>query len=98
MGGRRGVSPHAASCVHHHRPDGPAAGHAGRHPGVSAQATDEHPAIGAWILDATPADATDPLELLTIAPGGIVVSASPQGTGYGSWAATGQSGARTPPS
>ncbi len=62
-------------------------------PGVSAQATDEHPAVGAWILDATPADATDPLELLTVAPGGIVVSASPQGTGYGSWAATGQSSA-----
>jgi hypothetical protein len=59
-------------------------------PGVSAQATDEHPAIGAWLIDPTPADATDPLELLTVAPGGIVVSASPQGTGYGSWAATGE--------
>jgi hypothetical protein len=59
-------------------------------PGVSAQATDEHPAIGAWLLDATPADATDPLELLTVAPGGIVVSAGPQGTGYGSWAASGE--------
>ena len=59
-------------------------------PGVSAQADDEHPAVGAWLTDPTPEDATDPLELLTVAPGGIVVSAAPNGTGYGSWAATGE--------
>ena len=58
-------------------------------PGVSAQDTAEHPAVGAWIIDATPEDATDPLELLTIAPGGIITDADPDGTGYGSWAATG---------
>ena len=58
-------------------------------PGASAQATAEHPAIGAWIIDATPADTTDPLELLTVAPGGIVANASPGGTAYGSWSATG---------
>ena len=59
-------------------------------PGVSAQATDEHPAVGAWLIDPSPEDATDPLELLTVAPGGIVTIASPDGTGYGSWAATGE--------
>ena len=59
-------------------------------PGVSAQATADHPAVGAWIIDGTPEDATDPLELLTIAPGGIVTIAGPEGSGYGSWAATGE--------
>ena len=59
-------------------------------PGVSAQATAEHPAVGAWTIDATPADATDPLELLIVAPGGVIVNASPEGTAYGSWAATGE--------
>ena len=47
-------------------------------PSVSAQATAEHPAIGAWIIDPTPADTTDPLELLTVAPGGIIISANPR--------------------
>ncbi len=59
-------------------------------PGVSAQATAEHPAVGAWIVDPTPEDTTDPLELLTVAPGGIITNANPDGTGYGSWAATGE--------
>jgi hypothetical protein len=59
-------------------------------PGVSAQATDEHPAVGAWLIDASPDDTTDPLELTTIAPGGIITVAAPDGTGYGSWAATGE--------
>ena len=58
-------------------------------PGVSAQDTAEHPAVGAWIIDPTPEDATDPPELLTVAPGGIITNAAPDGTGYGSWAATG---------
>ena len=58
-------------------------------PGVSAQATAEHPAVGAWIVDASPEDATDPLELLVIAPGGITITAGPEGPGYGSWVATG---------
>ena len=58
-------------------------------PGVSAQDTSEHPAVGAWIVDSTPEDTTDPLELVTIAPGGIVTDAFEEGTGYGSWAATG---------
>ena len=58
-------------------------------PGVSAQATAEHPAVGAWIIDGTPEDATDPLELVLIGPGGIIINAGPEGTGYGSWAATG---------
>jgi len=62
-------------------------------PGVSAQATAEHPAVGAWIIDATPQDATDPLELLTVAPGGIITNAGPEGTAYGSWAATGEQSA-----
>jgi 2-iminobutanoate/2-iminopropanoate deaminase len=59
-------------------------------PGVSAQAADEHPAVGAWLVDPSPQDSTDPLELLTVAPGGIITYASPDGTGYGSWAATGE--------
>jgi hypothetical protein len=59
-------------------------------PGVSAQATDEHPAIGAWILDGSPEDTADPLELTTVSPGGIITNAGPDGTGYGSWAATGE--------
>ena len=59
-------------------------------PGVSAQTTDEHPAVGAWLIDPSPEDATDPLELLTVAPGGIITLASPDGTSYGSWAATGE--------
>ena len=58
-------------------------------PGVSAQDTAEHPAVGAWTIDATPEDATDPPELATVAPGGIVTNAGPDGTAYGSWAATG---------
>ena len=58
-------------------------------PGVSAQDTAEHPAVGAWIIDSSPEDPTDPLELLTVAPGGIITNAGPDGTGYGSWAATG---------
>ena len=59
-------------------------------PGVSAQDTAEHPAIGAWAIDPTPEDTTDPLELLTVAPGGIITIASPDGTGYGAWTATGE--------
>ena len=60
-------------------------------PGVSAQAADEHPVIGAWIGNSTPEDTTDPLELLTFAPGGIVVSITPGSeSGYGSWVATGE--------
>jgi hypothetical protein len=58
-------------------------------PGVSAQATSEHPAVGAWMIDGTPADTTDPLEMVLIAPGGIIINAGPEGSGYGSWAATG---------
>ena len=50
-------------------------------PGVSAQDTAEHPAVGAWIIDATPEDTTDPPELLTVAPGGIITNAGPDGTG-----------------
>ena len=34
--------------------------------------------------------ARTPLELTTIAPGGIITVAAPDGTGYGSWAATGE--------
>ncbi len=45
-------------------------------PGVSAQAADEHPAVGAWLVDPSPQDSTDPLELLTVAPGGIITYAS----------------------
>ncbi len=41
-------------------------------PGVSAQAPVEHPAVGVWLTDGSPDDATDPLDLMTIAPGGIV--------------------------
>jgi hypothetical protein len=59
-------------------------------PGVSAQATDEHPAVGVWLTDGSPEDTTDPLDLLTVAPGGIVTIALPDGTGYGPWAATGE--------
>jgi hypothetical protein len=62
-------------------------------PGVSAQASDEHPAIGAWMIDATPEDATDLPELVIVAPGGIVINAASQGTGYGAWAATGEQSA-----
>ena len=58
-------------------------------PGVSAQAPAEHPVVGAWIIDGTPEDATDPLELVLVGPGGIIINAGPEGTGYGSWAATG---------
>jgi len=59
-------------------------------PGVSAQATDEHPAVGVWLSDGSPDDTTDPLDLMTVAPGGIVTIALPDGTGYGPWAATGE--------
>ena len=59
-------------------------------PGVSAQATDDHPAVGVWLTDGSPDDTTDPLDLLTVAPGGIVTIALPDGTGYGPWAATGE--------
>jgi len=59
-------------------------------PGVSAQATDAHPAVGVWLTDGSPDDTTDPLDLLTVAPGGIVTIALPDGTGYGPWAATGE--------
>ncbi len=59
-------------------------------PGVSAQAPDEHPAVGVWLTDGSPDDTTDPLDLLTVAPGGIATIALPDGTGYGPWAATGE--------
>jgi hypothetical protein len=55
--------------------------------GVAAQATEEHPAVGAWIIETTPGD--EPPELVTIAPGGIIVNAGPEGAGYGTWAASG---------
>ena len=57
-------------------------------PGVAAQDTADHPAIGTWIIDSTPEDG-NPLELATVAPGGIIINAFPDGTAYGSWAATG---------
>ena len=53
-------------------------------PGVSAQATTDHPVIGAWMIETSPEDATDPLELATVAPGGIFTNAGPEGTAYGS--------------
>ena len=59
-------------------------------PGVSAQATDEHPAVGVWLTDGSPEDTTDPLDLLTVAPGGSATIALPDGTAYGPWAATGE--------
>jgi 2-iminobutanoate/2-iminopropanoate deaminase len=59
-------------------------------PGVSAQADDEHPAVGVWLTDGSPDDSTNPLDLTTIAPGGIATIALPDGTGYGPWAATGE--------
>jgi hypothetical protein len=59
-------------------------------PGASAQATDEHPAIGVWLIDPSPEDATDPLELVAIALGGILTITNPEGTGHGSWAASGE--------
>jgi hypothetical protein len=59
-------------------------------PGVSAQAPAEHPAIGAWLIDSAPEDTTNPPELATVAPGGIITNAGPDGLGYGSWAATGE--------
>ena len=59
-------------------------------PGVSAQVPIEHPAIGAWLIESSPGDATDPPELATVAPGGIITNAGPDGTGYGSWTATGE--------
>ncbi len=58
-------------------------------PGVSAQDTAEHPAIGTWVIDSSPDDPSNPLELATIAPGGIIINAFLDGTAYGSWAATG---------
>ena len=58
-------------------------------PGVSAQVTAEHPAIGAWLIDGTPEDTTDPREVVLIGPGGTIINAGPEGTAYGSWAATG---------
>jgi hypothetical protein len=58
-------------------------------PGMSAQDMAEHPAVGAWIIESSPEDATDPLELALIAPGGLITNAAPDGNGYGSWAATG---------
>ncbi len=59
-------------------------------PGVSAQATDDHPAVGVWLTDGSPDDTTDPLDLMTVAPGGIVTIVLPDGTAYGPWAATGE--------
>jgi hypothetical protein len=59
-------------------------------PGVSAQAPAEHPAVGVWLTDGSPDDSTNPLDLTTIAPGGIATIALPDGTGYGPWAATGE--------
>jgi hypothetical protein len=57
-------------------------------PGVVAHDTAEHPAIGTWIIDTSPEDGNPP-ELVTVAPGGIIVDAFSEGTAYGSWAATG---------
>jgi hypothetical protein len=59
-------------------------------PGVSAQAPDDHPAVGVWLTDGSPDDTTDPLELLTVAPGGIITIGNPEGTGYGAWAESGE--------
>jgi hypothetical protein len=57
-------------------------------PGVAGQDTAEHPAIGTWIIDTSPEDGSPP-ELAIVAPGGIIINAFPEGTAYGSWAATG---------
>lgn len=59
-------------------------------PGVVAQ--DEstsmagHPMVGTWLIEPTEAE---PPELFVATADGIAVSAGVEGTGYGSWAATG---------
>jgi hypothetical protein len=61
-------------------------------PGALAQdesmAVAEHPLVGAWIIEPTP---DGPQDLLTVAPGGIMIEAGADGTtGYGSWVSTGE--------
>jgi hypothetical protein len=60
-------------------------------PGVTAQedGTAQHPVVGAWIIDPTPQDATDALELITIAPGGVAIPGGTESVGAGSWSSTG---------
>ena len=57
-------------------------------PGAAAQdePTAAHPMVGAWLIEPTEAE---PPELFTASADGIVVSAGLEGTGYGTWAATG---------
>jgi hypothetical protein len=58
--------------------------------GVAAQdeqmATADHPIVGTWTVDVAP----EPPQLITFTPGGTLVTVSGQGTGLGSWAATGE--------
>lgn len=60
-------------------------------PGVTAQdestSTAGHPMVGAWLIEPYEAE---PPELFVATADGIVVNAGVEGTGYGSWAATGE--------
>ena len=62
--------------------------------GVAAQegsvATAGHPIVGSWLIDSTPEDQTDPLEWLTLGADGILAYGGLEGSGVGSWAATGE--------
>lgn len=45
-----------------------------------------HPMVGTWLIEPTEAE---PPDLFTASADGIVVDGSPEATGYGAWAATG---------
>jgi hypothetical protein len=55
-----------------------------------AMSAAEHPLVGAWIIESSPDDPTDPLEVVTVGPGGTITDTSLEGVGSGVWAPTGE--------
>jgi len=49
----------------------------------------EHPVVGAWLIKTDPTCQCPPDEVVVLGPGGTMVDANPNATGYGTWAPTG---------
>lgn len=61
-------------------------------PAVTAQdeQTSSHPLVGVWMVDTTPQDPSDPLELFTVAPGGVAIPGGTEAGGAAAWSPTGE--------
>lgn len=62
-------------------------------PAVTAQGgsgSGGHPLVGVWLVDPTPQDPSDPLELITVAPGGVAIPGGTESGGAAAWSPTGE--------